>query len=45
MYCYYIQNKETKEETCIFGYSYQNAMTRAKFDPHEWEYLDKDYLD
>ncbi len=45
MYCFYLMNKTTREETCVFGYTLQKAMAKANMNPNEYEYLDRDYVD
>ena len=45
MYCFYLMNKTTKEETFVYGYDLIKAMEKAKMNPNDYEYLDRDYVD
>ena len=45
MYCFYLMNKVTKEETFIYGYDLKKAMEKADMNPNDYEYLDRDYVD
>lgn len=45
MYCFYLMNKVTREETCVYGCTLQKAMEKAHMNPNEYEYLGRDYVD
>ena len=45
MYCFYLMNKVTREETCVYGYTLQKAMKKANMNSNEYEYLGRDYVD
>ena len=45
MYCFYVMNKVTKEETFVYGYDLKKAMEKADMNPNDYEYLDRDYVD
>ena len=45
MYCFYLMNKVTKEETFIYGYDLKKAMEKAGMSLNDYEYLDRDYVD
>ena len=45
MWCFEIRNRETKETTLIFGYSWKNAFKRSNLNPDEWDIINEDYED
>lgn len=45
MYCFYLMNKATKEETFVYGYDLKSAMKKADMNPNDYEYLGRDYVD
>ena len=45
MWCFEIRNRETKEVTLIFGYSWKNAFKRSNLNPDEWDIISEDYED
>ena len=45
MYCFYLMNKVTKEETFIYGYDLRKAMEKAGMSLNDYEYLYRDYVD
>lgn len=46
MYEYEIMNKITKERYFIWGYNWNDALTRGLyFNPDEWECLHCEYVD
>lgn len=45
MWCFYIENKETLEQDCIFGYNFKDACRRAHIIPYEWRVIGEVYED
>lgn len=45
MYCFYLINNKTNEETMVFGYSWENAVKRSGKNFTDWTCIGRDYLD
>lgn len=45
MYCFYLVNNKTNEETCIYGYNIKNAWSRTKLNPADWTCVNYEYVD
>lgn len=45
MYEFTIENRHTNEETYIFGYNINNAFSRTKLNPNDWQVVNAEYID
>ena len=45
MYEFRISKLATGEENFIFGYSVENAFSRARLNPTEWVVYSREYID
>ena len=46
MWCFYIRNRITSEQACVFGYSWEDAKRRhSSIDNGEWYVEIKTYED
>ena len=45
MYEYVITNITTNENRMVFGYTYENAMRKAKLNANEWQVEWAEYID
>lgn len=45
MYEFHIQHIACNDTDIIFGYDFNDACRRSKFDPEEWQIIMQEYVD